>query len=349
MRSTIAVISLAALALLAWVGVARVAPAFERDLRARAVEAVTALGPGLEVRVEGRDVRVAGPLPAGATNAQVVAVLAALPGVGTVGADLAEASPAVSPEPEVLPARADVAEPRVPPAPAEVAVVAEPDVAPSGPADVVAEADVPTAGPEVAPEAAELNLAALEADEAALAAPAASAPPPVPPSPPTPPASAPSASPAPSVPPAASVPPKAADLAPPPASPAGGLLTVAGCRDAVRAMTLNPADRIAFGAPDSVELSGDGLAALRRFAAVLKRCPPVGVTVDGFHHDRGNPDSIRALTRKRAAAVIAALGKLGVDVSRYRPNGLGYLHPRYRNNDAERHLNERVEIKIGVK
>jgi outer membrane protein OmpA-like peptidoglycan-associated protein len=339
MRSTIAVISLAALGLLAWVGVARVAPAFEADLRARAVEAAGGIGPDLSVEVAGRDLRLTGALPAGVSGEQAIAVLAALPGVGAVADETspappppepsppaAEAAAAIAPEPEdVAPAPDDAA-----PAPEDVAapedVVAPEDAEDAEDSEAVGEIEPgPTEPAAVAPDAdgpgePPLNLAALEVDEVAAV-----------PAPPVP---------APATP---------APVTPTPATPSSGPLDLAKCREAVRVLTLSRADRIGFAAPDSAELSADGLAALRRYAAVLARCPTVTGVIEGFHHNIGNPDRIRALTLKRAEAALVALGRLGVDVARFRPKGLGYLHPRYRNNDAERHLNERVEIKIGVK
>jgi outer membrane protein OmpA-like peptidoglycan-associated protein len=346
MRSTIAVISLAALGLLAWVGVARVAPAFEADLRARALAAAGGIGPDLAVEVEGRDVVLSGALPAGVSADQALAVLAALPGAGAIVDRTSPAAP--SPERPALPVdaagRGAVESPDVTPAPEDVPPALE-DVPPA-PEEItapeeVAEGDAedgqdlvegdfgPTqpAADGGAPEEPALNLAALEVDEAAVAPPPAAAP-----------ASQGSGSPA------------AAPSQPSPAASSGsGALDLAACREALRSMSASRADRIGFAAPDSTELGPEGLAALKRYAAVLVRCPTVAGVVEGFHHNIGNPDRIRALTLKRAEVALAALGRLGVDVARFRPKGLGYLHPRYRNNDAERHLNERVEIKIGVK
>jgi hypothetical protein len=386
MRSAIAVISLAALGLLAWMAVERVAPAFERELVARAERALAAYGSGLTVEVAGRDVTVRGALlDPGATRGQLITALSSLPGVGAVDVRGVQEGPeAVAPAAQgssggsaaeavevrsdvrralhpVRPDRADAAPPGVS-ATASPAPVAQPGVAPAV-APPGAAVSTPVAPPSVSPPAAAppLEVAMLEPDEAV--APAA----PVPPSSGlAPPPSGPSGSaPGPASPPSASASPAApssasASAVASPTLAGGAPLEPRACRDAVRALTRDPVNRIGFAAPSgpaapapstpgSVELSPDGQQALRRFAAVLLRCPGAKGTVEGFHHNLGDPDRIRSLTHRRAEVVLAALARMGIESARFTVIGRGYLAPRYRNNADERHLNERVEIKLGGK
>ncbi len=153
------------------------------------------------------------------------------------------------------------------------------------------------------------------------------------------------AEPAPAEPPPAEPPPAEP---PPAAKDPGGALTDRQCQDLINTTLAGEAGRITFKRPNSSRLDDAGLAKVKVLAGFLKRCPQAKGSVDGFHHNQGDPDTIRLLTRKRAYSVHEALKLEGVDVSRLKYQGLGYNFPKAPNKLETRHLNERVEINLEV-
>jgi outer membrane protein OmpA-like peptidoglycan-associated protein len=154
--------------------------------------------------------------------------------------------------------------------------------------------------------------------------------------------------------PAEPTPAEPAPSEPAPAAPAatvkdpGGNLSARQCQDLISAALDGEAGRITFTKPNSSRLDDAGLAKVKVLAGFLKRCPEAKGTVDGFHHNQGDPDTIRKLTRKRAYSVYETLKLEGVDVSRLTYQGLGYNFPKVPNKLETRHLNERVEINLEV-
>jgi outer membrane protein OmpA-like peptidoglycan-associated protein len=153
-------------------------------------------------------------------------------------------------------------------------------------------------------------------------------------------------------PPAPVEPPKPAEPPPTAAQPAvsdpGGALDAAQCQALVNQLLEGEQQRFTFTKPTSSRLSEAGLAKAKQVAAVLKRCPTVKGRIEGYHHNQGDPDQIRTLTHKRAFAVHQALVAEGIEAKRFKYLGAGYNFPKHPNTLATRHLNERVEIKLGV-
>jgi outer membrane protein OmpA-like peptidoglycan-associated protein len=87
---------------------------------------------------------------------------------------------------------------------------------------------------------------------------------------------------------------------------------------------------------------------LDEVAGVLKEHPEIArIEVQGHTDSRGNRAMNKTLSQNRAAAVVKALTKRGIDASRLTPKGFGPDEPIASNdNDEGRQKNRRVQFKI---
>jgi len=152
--------------------------------------------------------------------------------------------------------------------------------------------------------------------------------------------------------PAVVVEPATAEVAPtPPAATVkdpGGALSVVQCQALIDAALDGPEKQFKFTRSGSSRLAPEAATKVNEIAGFLKRCPAATGEIHGFHHNQGDPDEIRSLTRKRAYSVHAAIVAAGIDAKRFTYQGMGYNYPKYPNKIETRHLNERVEFKLGV-
>ncbi|MEX0758910.1 MAG: DUF4892 domain-containing protein, partial [Tistlia sp.] len=128
---------------------------------------------------------------------------------------------------------------------------------------------------------------------------------------------------------------------------AAGLVTVDA---AAMAEGLEAEGRVAlyniFFGFDSAELEPDSAPALQEIARLLADQPDLEVLIVGHTDGQGGLDYNLELSRKRAAAVAAALAaEHGVAAGRMTPAGVGFLAPVATNRTEQgRALNRRVEL-----
>lgn len=99
---------------------------------------------------------------------------------------------------------------------------------------------------------------------------------------------------------------------------------------------------------DSDEISPISEELLREIARVLNENPDVArVRVEGHTDTQGTAEYNLDLSQRRAASVVAALVRYGVDESRLEPAGYGFSKPIADNESEEgRAKNRRVEFNI---
>lgn len=84
---------------------------------------------------------------------------------------------------------------------------------------------------------------------------------------------------------------------------------------------------------------------LAQMQALLGGDPTLRLSIEGHTDDTGDAERNTELSRRRAAAVVAALAATGIDAGRLRANGLGASRPIADNaTDAGRARNRRVEL-----
>ena len=94
-------------------------------------------------------------------------------------------------------------------------------------------------------------------------------------------------------------------------------------------------------------LEPDELSTLDRLARIAGRCPDARLEVSGFTDNQGDADFNKQLSKSRADAVVAALGRRGVAASRMSSVGHGADQPVAANDtDAGRAKNRRIEIHV---
>jgi len=95
---------------------------------------------------------------------------------------------------------------------------------------------------------------------------------------------------------------------------------------------------------DSLKVESD--STLEEIGKLLSERPSLNLLVVGHTDNQGGYDYNIGLSQRRAAAVVKALTqKLGVDVARLKPAGVGYLSPVASNDTADgRAQNRRVEL-----
>ncbi len=99
---------------------------------------------------------------------------------------------------------------------------------------------------------------------------------------------------------------------------------------------------------DSDVILPQSYAALRRVVQVLDEHPEISVlSIEGHTSDEGSPPYNKALSERRAGAVVEWLVKNGAARSRLRSDGFGVSRPLVPNNSEEnRKINRRVEFII---
>ncbi len=98
---------------------------------------------------------------------------------------------------------------------------------------------------------------------------------------------------------------------------------------------------------DSDKLRPESGPELSRLSSFLKEHPSIKITIEGHTDDVGEEDYNRALSERRARAVLEALAAMGIPRSRMKALGYGEKRPLVPNDSEEnRQLNRRVEIVI---
>jgi OmpA-OmpF porin, OOP family len=86
---------------------------------------------------------------------------------------------------------------------------------------------------------------------------------------------------------------------------------------------------------------------LDNVAGILKRCPDLKVQVSGHTDNTGQTSLNRALSFRRASAVVTTLTKAGIDKARLKSEGFGASRPIAKNEtSAGRAANRRIEFNI---
>jgi peptidoglycan-associated lipoprotein len=100
-------------------------------------------------------------------------------------------------------------------------------------------------------------------------------------------------------------------------------------------------------ARDSVELTQEGRAALRRVAELLRSHTDVSLFIEGHADPRGTPEYNLGLGQQRAAAVSRYVEGLGVDTGRLQLTSYGEERPAAAESDqAGLARNRRVEFRV---
>lgn len=121
-------------------------------------------------------------------------------------------------------------------------------------------------------------------------------------------------------------------------------ISLAACAE--RAAAADSSAPISF-ASQSSRLSADARAAINRLAAALQPCAAFGVLIEAHADQTGGRAANRALTRRRAEAVAAALKDAGL-LAAIEARGQGEDAPlvAIERSDADRAANRRVEISV---
>lgn len=94
-------------------------------------------------------------------------------------------------------------------------------------------------------------------------------------------------------------------------------------------------------------MTPDDAAIIKDLAAIAASCPADRLEVSGHTDNRGSPSHNRALSERRAAAVVHALAESGIARKRLSAVGYGETVPVAGNEtEAGRALNRRIEIRI---
>ena len=96
------------------------------------------------------------------------------------------------------------------------------------------------------------------------------------------------------------------------------------------------------------DLKTESIAEVENIQQLLKSNPVLKVQINGHTDNTGNPASNKALSLKRASAVVDYLAAHGVDPSRLSAKGFGSERPIVSNDDETggREINRRTEIEI---
>lgn len=104
--------------------------------------------------------------------------------------------------------------------------------------------------------------------------------------------------------------------------------------------------KIRFATGSAVIEKASSIVLLEEIAAIARRCA-VTLQVEGHTDNVGEPDDNRALSLRRAASVVDALARLGIDRERLVPLGFGERRPLADNDTlAGQAQNRRIEIRI---
>jgi len=96
---------------------------------------------------------------------------------------------------------------------------------------------------------------------------------------------------------------------------------------------------------DQAVLTSGGMGTVQKLANILRDNPDRTVLVEGFTDSTGSTAHNLELSQRRAEAVRAALGQMGIERNRVETRGYGEAYPVASNNTAgDRQLNRRVEI-----
>jgi outer membrane protein OmpA-like peptidoglycan-associated protein len=96
------------------------------------------------------------------------------------------------------------------------------------------------------------------------------------------------------------------------------------------------------------DLKNESITEIENIQELLKSNPALKVQINGHTDNTGNVASNKALSLKRATAVVDYLASHGVDASRLSAKGFGSDRPIVSNDDETggRELNRRTEIEI---
>ncbi len=106
------------------------------------------------------------------------------------------------------------------------------------------------------------------------------------------------------------------------------------------------ANKIAF-APGSAEIERSSLATVDRIAEIVKSCPDVAMEIGGYTDSQGREEMNKALSQRRAEAVVSALLARRVLTTNLTAFGYGEEYP-IADNDTEdgREANRRIEFSL---
>ncbi len=100
----------------------------------------------------------------------------------------------------------------------------------------------------------------------------------------------------------------------------------------------------------SADLDERSMSQIENVAKILKAYPAVALKIGGYTDNTGNAAANKALSAKRAKAVVDALVAKGIDKTRLASEGYGVEHPIADNNTEEgRALNRRVAARVSKK
>lgn len=105
-------------------------------------------------------------------------------------------------------------------------------------------------------------------------------------------------------------------------------------------------DKITFP-PGSADIEASSAASLDEIAGILKACPDVAMEIGGYTDSQGREEMNKALSQRRADAVVNALLARRVLTSNLTAHGYGEENPIADNNTEEgREANRRIEFRL---
>ena len=117
------------------------------------------------------------------------------------------------------------------------------------------------------------------------------------------------------------------------------------CQQALDTL-LSPGEQVLFDF-DSSEIHAAGRQLLNEAEAIWERCPDISLIVAGHTDSEGDAEYNRALSDRRAVAVVDFLVQQGFDPERLTPVGYGEAQPQASNETEEgRALNRRMEFRV---
>ena len=97
----------------------------------------------------------------------------------------------------------------------------------------------------------------------------------------------------------------------------------------------------------SAEIDPDSTGILDRLADTARRCPKSKIEIAGYTDSDGEAAANVALSTRRAGAVVAYLGKAGLDPSHLTAKGYGEANPVAPNDTPEgKAKNRRIEFVV---